>query len=59
MTIIVFVFYPETKGRSLEEMDIVFQGSVLAFRNKNIPMTQPIGNVEKGSVAAVSVDAKE
>ncbi|KAF1802074.1 general substrate transporter [Mucor lusitanicus] len=29
----VFLFFPETKGRSLEEMDIVFSGSVLAFRN--------------------------
>lgn len=34
MTICVFLFYPETKGRSLEEMDYVFSGSAWAFKNK-------------------------
>ncbi|KAL7309700.1 hypothetical protein PS15m_010549 [Mucor circinelloides] len=29
----VFLFYPETKGRSLEEMDVVFSGRILAFKN--------------------------
>jgi sugar porter (SP) family MFS transporter len=28
MAILVFFFYPETKGRSLEEMDVVFSGSI-------------------------------
>lgn len=34
MSCAVFIFYPETKGRSLEEMDEVFSGSVLAFRDR-------------------------
>ncbi|ORZ02354.1 general substrate transporter [Syncephalastrum racemosum] len=34
MSCAVFIFYPETKGRSLEEMDQVFSGSVLAFRER-------------------------
>ena len=33
MAICVFLFYPETKGRSLEEMDVVFSGRILAFRD--------------------------
>ncbi len=33
MAICVFLFYPETKGRSLEEMDLVFAGSVLAYKD--------------------------
>ncbi|KAI9313592.1 general substrate transporter [Dichotomocladium elegans] len=32
MTLTVWLFYPETKGKSLEEMDAVFSGSVWAFR---------------------------
>ncbi|KAI7862105.1 general substrate transporter [Spinellus fusiger] len=36
MSICVFLFFPETKGRSLEEMDLVFSGSIFAFRNKDI-----------------------
>lgn len=56
MTCCVFLFYPETKGYSLEEMDEIFKGSVFAFRAKNIPVvTHSIGNEEK----AASVDAKE
>jgi sugar porter (SP) family MFS transporter len=35
MAICVFVFFPETKGRSLEEMDVVFSGRILVFREKN------------------------
>ncbi|KAI7851786.1 general substrate transporter [Circinella umbellata] len=33
MSVIVYVFFPETKGKSLEEMDAVFSGSILAFRD--------------------------
>ncbi|UJR07838.1 hypothetical protein I4U23_012121 [Adineta vaga] len=28
MSVIVFIFYPETKGRSLEEMDLIFSDSI-------------------------------
>jgi hypothetical protein len=31
MAVLTFLFYPETKGRSLEDMDIVFGSSVLAI----------------------------
>lgn len=33
MATCVFLFYPETKGRSLEEMDLVFSGRILTFRD--------------------------
>ncbi|KAI9256905.1 general substrate transporter [Sporodiniella umbellata] len=33
MATAVFLFFPETKGRSLEEMDLVFSGRILAFRD--------------------------
>ncbi|KAG1123001.1 hypothetical protein G6F42_010953 [Rhizopus arrhizus] len=33
MATCVFLFYPETKGRSLEEMDVVFSGRILTFRD--------------------------
>lgn len=31
MAVLAFLFYPETKGRSLEDMDLVFGGSLLAI----------------------------
>ncbi|KAI8880290.1 general substrate transporter [Backusella circina FSU 941] len=34
MAVSVFIFFPETKGRSLEEMDVVFSGRILVFRDK-------------------------
>ncbi|CAO3608494.1 unnamed protein product [Mucor hiemalis] len=36
MATIVYFFYPETKGKSLEEMDIVFSGSILCHRQRHI-----------------------
>ncbi|CAF3796445.1 unnamed protein product [Rotaria sp. Silwood1] len=33
MTIVTFLFYPETKGKSLEDMDLVFGRSILAFKS--------------------------
>ncbi|KAI9362198.1 general substrate transporter [Pilaira anomala] len=33
MAVTVYLFYPETKGRSLEEMDIVFSGPILAYKD--------------------------
>ncbi|KAI8387303.1 general substrate transporter [Blakeslea trispora] len=33
MAVCVFLFYPETKGRSLEEMDMVFSGHILAYKD--------------------------
>ncbi|CAF2604039.1 unnamed protein product [Rotaria sp. Silwood2] len=39
MTILTFLFYPETKGKSLEDMDLVFGRSVLAFKSSR-QMTQ-------------------
>jgi sugar porter (SP) family MFS transporter len=34
MAIIAFLFYPETKGRSLEDMDLVFGSSLLAISSR-------------------------
>lgn len=34
MTVCVYLFFPETKGKSLEEMDEVFKGSVWAFKKR-------------------------
>ncbi|KAF7724349.1 hypothetical protein EC973_001137 [Apophysomyces ossiformis] len=45
MSVSVFLFFPETKGRSLEEMDSVFSGKILAFR----ATPQVTENIEKGS----------
>lgn len=53
MTICVFIFFPETKGRSLEEMDQVFSGSVWAFKDAragSIPHTTAVIDQEKGSI---------
>jgi sugar porter (SP) family MFS transporter len=36
MATVVYFFYPETKGKSLEEMDVVFSGSLLCHRQKYI-----------------------
>ncbi|CAO3678003.1 unnamed protein product [Rhizopus stolonifer] len=36
MAVCVFLFFPETKGRSLEEMDLVFSGQILTFRDPDI-----------------------
>ncbi|KAG0173799.1 hypothetical protein DFQ28_008121 [Apophysomyces sp. BC1034] len=45
MSTCVFLFFPETKGRSLEEMDAVFSGQVLVCR-KTPQFTE---SIEKGS----------
>lgn len=48
MAVSVFLFYPETKGRSLEEMDIVFSGPILAYKDvKNAESKFQRGNLEK------------
>ncbi|CAF1202840.1 unnamed protein product [Rotaria sordida] len=31
MSILIYLFYPETKGKSLEDMDLVFGRSVFVF----------------------------
>ncbi|KAI8883646.1 general substrate transporter [Backusella circina FSU 941] len=36
MATVVFIFFPETKGKSLEEMDVVFGGSVFVHKNKHL-----------------------
>ncbi|KAG1146841.1 hypothetical protein G6F37_004925 [Rhizopus arrhizus] len=36
MAVCVFIFFPETKGRSLEEMDVVFSGNILAFKDRHL-----------------------
>ncbi|KAI9491632.1 general substrate transporter [Zychaea mexicana] len=47
----VFFFFPETKGRSLEEMDAVFSGSIIAFRSKPaLPHTEELDAEKVGSI---------
>ncbi|KAI8333275.1 general substrate transporter [Choanephora cucurbitarum] len=48
MSVVVYVFFPETKGKSLEEMDMVFGGSVFAFKNQtNISEEITVASDEK------------
>ncbi|KAG0745594.1 hypothetical protein G6F57_009177 [Rhizopus arrhizus] len=47
MAICVFLFFPETKGRSLEEMDLVFSGNILAFKDRKFAQTV---DVKEGSL---------
>ncbi|CAO3683172.1 unnamed protein product [Rhizopus stolonifer] len=35
----VFFFFPETNGRSLEEMDLVFSGNILAYKSSTFPQS--------------------
>ncbi|KAI9322240.1 general substrate transporter [Dichotomocladium elegans] len=54
MSLLVFLFYPETKGKSLEEMDAVFNGPVLAFRANKIP-----AHIAEEKAVATSLDGKD
>jgi sugar porter (SP) family MFS transporter len=47
MAVLAFVFYPETKGRSLEDMDLVFGRSVLAISLGKKKKKKNIGNSNK------------
>ncbi|KAI9254312.1 general substrate transporter [Sporodiniella umbellata] len=38
MAIAVFFFFPETNGRSLEEMDLVFSGPLMAYKQSSRPV---------------------
>ncbi|KAI7888497.1 general substrate transporter [Mucor mucedo] len=52
MATCVFLFYPETKGRSLEEMDVVFAGRALAYKdvkNAEAKFAQGYANHKEGS----------
>lgn len=57
MAVCVFLFFPETKGMSLEEMDVVFGGNILVFKNKNVPRLEEASSgssiSEKKEVAAL------
>ncbi|KAI8149331.1 general substrate transporter [Fennellomyces sp. T-0311] len=50
MSVCVYVFYPETKNKSLEEMDQVFDGPVLVFRQKRAYAERHLEAAEKGSI---------
>ncbi|KAI8977926.1 general substrate transporter [Pilobolus umbonatus] len=48
MAVTVFLFFPETKGRSLEEMDSVFSGNIFAYKDARRPKTN-VDSVEEHS----------
>ena len=51
MSVAVWLFYPETKGRSLEEMDQVFDGPTLVYKQKRAYADHHLREVEeKGSI---------
>ncbi|KAI9471925.1 MAG: general substrate transporter [Benjaminiella poitrasii] len=55
MSVVVWLFYPETKGRSLEEMDSVFSGRVLAFKDAR----EASRRTKEQSAEKDSIDEKE
>ncbi|CAO3612096.1 unnamed protein product [Mucor hiemalis] len=60
MAACVFLFYPETKGRSLEEMDVVFSGSVLAYKDvKDADLRFRQGNMREKEVVSYDSEKKE
>ncbi|KAJ2830195.1 hypothetical protein IWW50_000421 [Coemansia erecta] len=52
--IVIFLFLPETKGLSLEEMDVIFMDSVWAFRHP-YRHTKPLHCLSSGSNVNTSV----
>lgn len=47
MGLFVYVFLPETRGRSLEEMDEIFNRGIVAFRYDNSVPTEKIREAEE------------
>jgi sugar porter (SP) family MFS transporter len=59
MAVVVFLFYPETKGRSLEEMDVVFSGRILAYKDvKAADLKFKAGNIREEKASSFQ-DVKE
>ncbi|KAI8141036.1 general substrate transporter [Fennellomyces sp. T-0311] len=53
MSVCVFLFFPETKAKSLEEMDQIFAGSVWAFRDRAPKhIEHGINDTEKASIGS-------
>lgn len=48
MALLTFLFYPETKGKSLEEMDTVFGSSILAITSRKTEQSNK--NIEHGNI---------
>ena len=48
MAVLAFLFYPETKGRSLEEMDAVFGSSIFAITSRKKQQRKKRKNLENG-----------
>lgn len=59
MAIAVFLFYPETKGRSLEEMDVVFSGRVLTYKDVKAADLKFIADNAASEKASSLQDVKE
>ena len=47
MTVHVFFMFPETKGRTLEEMDELFNADVSAWKTRALPITKAESDVEQ------------
>lgn len=47
MTVHVFLMFPETKGRTLEEMDELFNADVPAWKTRALPITKAESDVEQ------------
>ncbi|KAI9470515.1 MAG: general substrate transporter [Benjaminiella poitrasii] len=54
MAVCVFFFFPETKGKSLEEMDLVFSGPVLCYKQN-----KQLKHVEEASSFSSKDDEKK
>lgn len=55
MSIHAFFFYPETKGKTLEEVDMFFQSGIPAWKNKDFipPVYENGSDLDKTTVSHV------
>ncbi|CAF4458444.1 unnamed protein product [Rotaria sp. Silwood2] len=59
MGILIYLFYPETKGKSLEDMDLVFGQSVLAVkrRRKKEKLNIQMKHIEKNKINKIQTSS--